>query len=177
MFKLSLIHILANLDESCGLLLDLSEGTYRAIYREGVRVLILSAFDKHEVSINPILDLIASLGCYGQLDTCTQRKLIPTCERLTVCCTSNRSVLIAVVEDLEAYDTLREDNLDICLLYTSLGWWCKMFIETLCQFLDALFQFLPSGGVNGCNSHFVVVLFALLLLSDAKVSRLFHYSS
>ena len=52
-----------------------------------------------------------------------------------------------------------------------------MFIETICQFLDALFQFLPSGGVNGCKSHFVVVLFALLLLSDAKVSRLFHYSS
>ena len=52
-----------------------------------------------------------------------------------------------------------------------------MFIETLCQLLDALFQFLPSGGVNGCKSHFVVVLFAVLLLSDAKVSRLFHYSS
>ena len=52
-----------------------------------------------------------------------------------------------------------------------------MFIETLCQLIDALFQFLPSGGVNGCKSHFVVVLFALLLLSDAKVSRLFHYSS
>ena len=52
-----------------------------------------------------------------------------------------------------------------------------MCIETLCQLLDALFQFLPSGGVNGCKSHFVVVLFALLLLSDAKVSRLFHYFS
>ena len=28
-----------------------------------------------------------------------------------------------------------------------------------------------------CKSHFVVVFFALLLLYDAKVSRLFHYFS
>lgn len=33
---------------------------------------------------------------------------------------------------------------------------------------NALFQFLPRGRVKGCKSHFVVVLLALLLLSDAK---------
>lgn len=51
-----------------------------------------------------------------------------------------------------------------------------MLTETNCQLRDALFPFLSYGGTNGYKSHFVAVLSALLLLSNAKVSRLFRYS-
>lgn len=50
-----------------------------------------------------------------------------------------------------------------------------MLTETNCQFRDAPFQFLSYGGTNGYKSHFVAVLSALQLLSNAKVSRLFRY--
>ena len=51
-----------------------------------------------------------------------------------------------------------------------------MLTETNCQLCDAPFKFLLDGGTNGYKSHFVAVLSALQLLSNAKVSRLFRYS-
>ena len=52
-----------------------------------------------------------------------------------------------------------------------------MLTETNCQFRDAPFQLLSYGGTNGYKSHFVAVLSALQLLSNAKVSRPFRYPS
>lgn len=52
-----------------------------------------------------------------------------------------------------------------------------MLTETNYQLRDALFQLLSYGGTNGYKSHFVAVLSALLLLSNAKVSRPFRYPS
>jgi len=34
----------------------------------------------------------------------------------------------------------------------------EMFFHTKSQLFDALFQFLPSGGVDGCKSHINIVL-------------------
>ena len=39
------------------------------------------------------------------------------------------------------------------------GRWGEMFIEAVGQFHNALFQFLPSGGVNGCKSHFSLLFY------------------
>ena len=40
-----------------------------------------------------------------------------------------------------------------------LGRWGEMLVETVGQFHDSLFQFLPSGGVNGCKSHFSLLFY------------------
>lgn len=38
--------------------------------------------------------------------------------------------------------------------------WREMFVEAIRQLRDALFEFLPSGGVDGCKSH-ILMLFDL----------------
>jgi len=37
-----------------------------------------------------------------------------------------------------------------------------MFSHTKSQLFDALFQFLPSGGVDGCKSHINIVLIVVI---------------
>ena len=39
------------------------------------------------------------------------------------------------------------------------GRWGEMLVETVGQLYNALFQFLPSGGVNGCKSHFSLLFY------------------
>ena len=39
------------------------------------------------------------------------------------------------------------------------GRWGKMLVKAVGQLHDALFQFLPSGGVNGCKSHFPLLFY------------------
>jgi len=39
------------------------------------------------------------------------------------------------------------------------GRWNKMLIEAVGQLHDTLFQFLPSGGVNSCKSHFSLLFY------------------
>jgi hypothetical protein len=42
------------------------------------------------------------------------------------------------------------------------GFRAEMFSHTKSQFFDALFQFLPSGGVDGCKSHINIVLIVVI---------------
>ncbi|KKC51833.1 hypothetical protein HR10_01275 [Porphyromonas gulae] len=42
------------------------------------------------------------------------------------------------------------------------GFRAKMFSHAKSQFFDALFQFLPSGGVDGCKSHINIVLIVVI---------------
>ena len=39
------------------------------------------------------------------------------------------------------------------------GRWGEMLVKTVGQLHDALFQFLPSGGVNSCKSHFSLLFY------------------
>ena len=39
------------------------------------------------------------------------------------------------------------------------GRWREMLVKAVGQLRDALFQFLPSGGVNGCKSHFSLLFY------------------
>ena len=39
------------------------------------------------------------------------------------------------------------------------GRWGEMLIEAVGQFHNALFQFLPSRGVNSCKSHFSLLFY------------------
>ncbi|WP_262884847.1 hypothetical protein [Capnocytophaga felis] len=38
----------------------------------------------------------------------------------------------------------------------------EILSHTKSQFFDALFQFLPSGGVDGCKSHINIVLIVVI---------------
>jgi len=39
------------------------------------------------------------------------------------------------------------------------GRWGEMLVKAVGQLHDALFQFLPSGGVNSCKSHFSLLFY------------------
>ena len=79
------------------LLLDLCNYSCIAIYREGVRILTLRTWDDLIVTINPVLDLVAFVRCYGQHDFCANSKLITTFEGFPICRASDRSMITAAV--------------------------------------------------------------------------------
>jgi len=48
------------------------------------------------------------------------------------------------------------------------GFRTKLFSHTKSQFFDALFQFLPSRGVDGGKSHINIVLIVIFILLSGK---------
>jgi len=51
------------------------------------------------------------------------------------------------------------------------GLHAEILSHTKSQLFDALFQFLPSGGVNGCKSHVNIVLIVISTSIDANVRK------
>ena len=47
----------------------------------------------------------------------------------------------------------------------------EIFSHTKSQLFDALFQFLPSGGVDGCKSHINIVLIVISTSFGANIRR------
>ena len=66
---------------------------------------------------------------------------------------------VSVVLKCPLTDVQYSTHVSIVQQVGQFGRWGKMFVETVGQLHDALFQFLPSGGVNGCKSHFSLLFY------------------
>jgi len=66
---------------------------------------------------------------------------------------------VPVVLERSLADVQYSAHVSIVQQVGQFGRWGEMLIKAVGQLHDTLFQFLPSGGVNGCKSHFSLLFY------------------